>query len=178
MDMDWSKALQESLAWLAAASVITVVAFAAVALLVVRCTRWGRQFWQLAGPFLHPRNSWWPLLVFTLLLVLALISVRMNVLFSYWYNGFYSALQELDQKGFWRFLGIFAGAGHGPHPARAVQFLCEPGVPHPLAGLAQRARDHRLDARRCLLSQPLPDEPVDNPDQRIELDVNTFVRTR
>ena len=35
MDMDWSKALQESLAWLAAASVITVVAFAAVALLLV-----------------------------------------------------------------------------------------------------------------------------------------------
>src|SRR2546429_645670 len=108
MDMDWSKALQDSLAWLAVASAITVVAFAAVAVLLVRFTRWGRQFWQLAGPFLHPRNGWWPTLVFALLLVLSLISVRMNVLSSFWYNGFYSALQELDQKGFWRFLGIFA----------------------------------------------------------------------
>ena len=36
-----------------------------------------------------------------------MFAVRMTVLFSYWYNGFYSALQALDQTAFWHFLAIF-----------------------------------------------------------------------
>jgi putative ATP-binding cassette transporter len=175
MDMDWSKALQDSLAWLAAASGITVVAFAAVAALVVRFTRWGRQFWQLAGPFLHPRNGWWPTLVFALLLVLSLVSVRMSVLFSFWYNGFYSALQELDQKAFWRFIGIFSVLA----------------TIHVLRELFNYYVSQSFRIRwRVLLNERLTTdwmrgdayyrdhflgEPVDNPDQRIELDVNAFV---
>ena len=175
MDMDWSKALQESLVWLAAASVITVVAFAAVALLVVRFTRWGRQFWQLAGPFLHPRNSWWPLLVFTLLLVLALVSVRMNVLFSYWYNGFYSALQELDQKGFWRFLGIFAVLATVHILRELFNFYVNQAFRiRWRVWLNERVTTDWMRGDAYYRSHFL-DEPVDNPDQRIELDVNTFV---
>lgn len=175
MDMDWSKALQESLVWLAFASVITVVAFAAVAMLLVRFTRWGRQFWQLAGPFLHPRRSWRPLLGFALLLVLALASVRMSVLFSFWYNGFYSALQELDQKAFWRFIGIFSVLAT-IHVVRELvnYYLNQSFRIRWRVWLNERLttdwmrsdayyRDHFLD------------EPVDNPDQRIELDVNAFV---
>lgn len=175
MDMDWSKALQESLVWLAAASVITVVAFAAVALLLVRFTRWGRQFWQLAGPFLHPRNSWWPLLVFMLLLVLALVSVRMNVLFSYWYNGFYSALQELDQKGFWRFLGIFAVLAT-IHVMRELfnYYVNQAFRIRWRVWLNERVTTDWMRGDAYYRSHFL-DEPVDNPDQRIELDVNTFV---
>ena len=86
--MDWNQALQESLSWLAVASLITFSGFAALAFLAIRYTHWGRQFWQIAGPYLTPRNSWRPLLAVALLLVLTLISVRMNVLFSFWYNGF------------------------------------------------------------------------------------------
>jgi hypothetical protein len=70
---------------------ITLVCFIAAATLAVRGTRWGRQFWQLAGPYFSIQRSWRPLLAFALLLVLTLFSVRLNVLFSFWYNGFYSA---------------------------------------------------------------------------------------
>ena len=108
MEMNWHQALQESLSWLAIASFITLVSFTAAATLAVRCTRWGSQFWQLAGPYFSFRRSWRPLLVFSLLLVLTLFSVRLNVLFSFWYNGFYSALQGLDQAAFWYLLGVFA----------------------------------------------------------------------
>ena len=108
MDMNWHQALQESLSWLAIATFITLVCFTAAATLAVRCTRWGNQFWQLAGPYFNFRRSWRPLLVFALLLVLTLFSVRLNVLFSFWYNGFYSALQGLDQAAFWYMLGVFA----------------------------------------------------------------------
>lgn len=43
------------------------------------------------------------------------------------------------------------GAGEHPCPAFVVHLLCYPGVQHPLAGVAHRAPDRRLDARRCLL---------------------------
>jgi putative ATP-binding cassette transporter len=175
MEMDWNKALQDSLYWLASASLITVIAFAAVAALVVRFTRWGRQFWQLAGPYLHPRHSWRPLLVFALLLVLALVSVRMNVLFSFWYNGFYSALQELDQKAFWHFIIIFSVLAT-IHVVRALFnfYVTQAFSIRWRVWLNERLTADWMWADAYYRSQFLA-EPVDNPDQRIELDVSSFV---
>ncbi|WP_165669862.1 ABC transporter ATP-binding protein/permease [Metapseudomonas otitidis] len=175
MEMDWSKALQESLSWLAVASLVTIVAFAAAAALAVRFTRWGSQFWQVAGPYLTPKRSWKPLLVFTLLLVMALFSVRMNVLFSFWYNGFYSALQGLDQKAFWYFLGLFAVLAT-IHVLRALfnYYLTQAFNIRWRVWLTERLTGDWMSGDAYYRGQFL-DEPVDNPDQRIELDVNAFV---
>lgn len=175
MEMDWSKALQESLSWLAVASLITIVAFSAAAALAVRFTRWGSQFWQVAGPYLSPKRSWKPLLVFTLLLVMALFSVRMNVLFSFWYNGFYSALQGLDQTAFWYFLGIFAVLA-AIHVLRALfnYYLTQAFNIRWRVWLTERLTGDWMNGDAYYRGQFL-DEPVDNPDQRIELDVNAFV---
>lgn len=175
MEMDWSKALQESLSWLAVASLVTIVAFSAAAALAVRFTRWGSQFWQVAGPYLSPRRSWKPLLVFTLLLVMALFSVRMNVLFSFWYNGFYSALQGLDQTAFWYFLGIFAVLA-AIHVLRALfnYYLTQAFNIRWRVWLTERLTGDWMNGDAYYRGQFL-DEPVDNPDQRIELDVNAFV---
>lgn len=175
MEMDWSKALQESLSWLAVASLVTIVAFSAAAALAVRFTRWGSQFWQVAGPYLSPKRSWKPLLVFTLLLVMALFSVRMNVLFSFWYNGFYSALQGLDQAAFWYFLGIFAVLA-AIHVLRALfnYYLTQAFNIRWRVWLTERLTGDWMNGDAYYRGQFL-DEPVDNPDQRIELDVNAFV---
>lgn len=175
MEMDWSKALQESLSWLAVASLVTIVAFSAAAALAVRFTRWGSQFWQVAGPYLSPKRSWKPLLVFTLLLVMALFSVRMNVLFSFWYNGFYSALQGLDQTAFWYFLGIFAVLA-AIHVLRALfnYYLTQAFNIRWRVWLTERLTGDWMNGDAYYRGQFL-DEPVDNPDQRIELDVNAFV---
>ncbi|MDG9779934.1 ABC transporter ATP-binding protein/permease [Pseudomonas otitidis] len=175
MEMDWSKALQESLSWLAVASLVTIVAFSAAAALAVRFTRWGSQFWQVAGPYLSPKRSWKPLLVFTLLLVMALFSVRMNVLFSFWYNGFYSALQGLDQKAFWYFLGLFAVLA-AIHVLRALfnYYLTQAFNIRWRVWLTERLTGDWMNGDAYYRGQFL-DEPVDNPDQRIELDVNAFV---
>lgn len=175
MEMDWSKALQESLSWLAVASLVTIVAFSAAAALAVRFTRWGSQFWQVAGPYLSPKRSWKPLLVFTLLLVMALFSVRMNVLFSFWYNGFYSALQGLDQTAFWYFLGIFAVLA-AIHVLRALfnYYLTQAFNICWRVWLTERLTGDWMNGDAYYRGQFL-DEPVDNPDQRIELDVNAFV---
>ncbi len=177
MNMNWHQALQQSLSWLAIASLITLVGFLAAATLAVRYTQWGRQFWQLAGPYFTFRRSWRPLLVFALLLVLTLVSVRMNVLFSFWYNGFYSALQALDQTAFWYLLGVFAVLA----TVHVLRSLFSFYVPQAFSlrwrvWLTERLTGQWLADDAYYRGRFLA-EPVDNPDQRIELDVNAFVST-
>ena len=175
MDMNWHQALQESLSWLAIASFITLIGFTAAAALAVRYTRWGSQFWQLAGPYFSLRRSWRPLLVFAALLVLTLFSVRMNVLFSFWYNGFYSALQALDQTAFWYLLGVFAVLAT-LHVLRSLFtfYVTEAFSIRWRVWLTERLTNDWLHGDAYYRGQFLA-EPVDNPDQRIELDVNAFV---
>lgn len=175
MEMNWHQALQESLSWLAIASFITLVSFTAAATLAVRFTRWGSQFWQLAGPYFSFRRSWRPLLVFALLLVLTLFSVRLNVLFSFWYNGFYSALQGLDQAAFWYLLGVFAVLAT-IHVLRSLFtfYVSQAFSIKWRVWLTERLTHDWMQGDAYYRGQFLA-EPVDNPDQRIELDVNAFV---
>ncbi|WP_175650285.1 ABC transporter ATP-binding protein/permease [Pseudomonas sp. Marseille-P9899] len=175
MEMDWHQALQESLRWLAIASLITFVSLAVCARLVVRFTRWGQQFWQIAGPYLRPQHSWRPLLVFSLLLLLTLFSVRLNVLFSFWYNGFYSALQGLDQVAFWYLLGVFAVLAT-IHVLRELftYYVTQAFSIRWRTWLTERLTRDWMDGDAYYRGQFL-EHPVDNPDQRIELDVNAFV---
>jgi len=175
MDMNWHQALQESLSWLAIASFITLIGFIAAATLAIRYTRWGSQFWQLAGPYFTFRRSWRPLLVFAVLLVLTLFSVRMNVLFSFWYNGFYSALQALDQAAFWYLLGVFAVLAT-LHVLRALLtfYVTQAFSIQWRVWLTERLTRDWMHGDAYYRGQFLA-EPVDNPDQRIELDVNAYV---
>ena len=173
--MDWHQALSDSLIWLAIASLCTFIGFTLTATALIRFTRWGRQFWQITGPYLSPRNSWRPLLAFALLLLLALFAVRMDVLFSFWYNGFYSALQGLDQQAFWFLLGIFAILA-SIHVARALfDFYVSQSLSiHWRTWLNGRLTDDWLKGDAYYRGQFLA-QPVDNPDQRIELDIAAFV---
>ncbi|PYC18911.1 ABC transporter ATP-binding protein/permease [Pseudomonas mosselii] len=175
MDMNWHQALQESLSWLAIASLVTLVCFTITALLAVRHTRWGAQFWQLAGPYFSLRRSWRPLLAFALLLVLTLFAVRLNVLFSFWYNGFYSALQALDQTAFWYLLGVFAVLAT-IHVLRSLFafYVTQAFNIRWRVWLTERLTADWMHGDAYYRGQFLA-EPVDNPDQRIELDVNAFV---
>ncbi len=175
MDMNWHQALQESLSWLAIASLVTLVCFTITALLAVRYTRWGAQFWQLAGPYFSLRRSWRPLLAFALLLVLTLFAVRLNVLFSFWYNGFYSALQALDQTAFWYLLGVFAVLAT-IHVLRSLFafYVTQAFNIRWRVWLTERLTADWMHGDVYYRGQFLA-EPVDNPDQRIELDVNAFV---
>lgn len=175
MDMDWHQALQESLRWLALTSLITLLSLAICARLAVRFTRWGQQFWQIAGPWLSPKHSWRPLLAFALLLLLTLFAVRLNVLFSFWYNGFYSALQGLDQAAFWYLLGVFAVLAT-IHVLRALftYYVTQAFSIRWRTWLTERLTSDWMAGDAYYRGQFL-ENPVDNPDQRIELDVNAFV---
>lgn len=98
--MDWNHELLTSLIWLSKAFAISIVGLALIMLALSLYTSWGRQFKRIAWDYFTPARSMRPLVGLALVALLALFSVRMNVLFSFWYNSFYSAMQKLDAVAF------------------------------------------------------------------------------
>ena len=175
--MNWNQELLNSAIWVAKAYAITLVVFVAVMALLARGTVWGRQFWLLTGAYFSLRRSWRPLGGVALMLLFVLFTVRMNVVFSYWYNEFYSALQALDQKGFWFGMQLF-GVLATIHVIRAVlnSYIRGAFTIHWRQWLNDRTVDEWLGGQSYYLGR-FASPPVDNPDQRIQQDVAALVTT-
>jgi len=173
--LDWNAQVSDSLIWLLKTFCIVIVASAAAAAIFARTTRWGRQFWRLAWPYFTPRRSWKPLAVVCLLVLLSLFSVRMEVLFSFWYKGFYDALQALDQHAFWRFMGLFSILASVFVLRALISYLLNQAFDiHWRTWLNERLLGDWLQGRSYYRGQ-FVEPAVDNPDQRIQLDVSSFV---
>jgi putative ATP-binding cassette transporter len=173
--MQWQHEWIVSLTWIVRVYLLTSVGALLAIAAVARFTRWGRQFWRLAGPFLTPRRSWRPMGMAALILLLAITAVRLNVLLSYWNNGFYDSIQALNATSFWFFMRLFG-------------LLATLNVVRVLASyLISQAFDIRW---RTWLNERLTDDwladgayyrtqfletPSDNPDQRIQVDIGSFV---
>ena len=54
---DWSTEWLASLLWVARVFVFTLIGFTLVAWLLIRRTRWGRQFWRLSRAYFIPRGA-------------------------------------------------------------------------------------------------------------------------
>lgn len=172
--MDWNAQVSDSLIWLVKTFCIVVVVSAVAAAVFARTTRWGRQFWRLAWPYFTPRRSWRPLAVVCLLILLSLFSVRMDVLFSFWYKGFYDALQKLDEPAFWHFMGLFAILATITVTRALIAYLINQSFDiHWRTWLNERLLQDWMQGSSYYRGQFV--EPVvDNPDQRIQLDVSSF----
>jgi len=173
--MQWQQQWQDSLVWIGRTYVLVVLACALAGTALVRLTRWGRQFWRFAGPYFTPRRDWRPLALAAAVVLLSVAGVRINVLLSYWNNGFYDALQALDAARFWFFMRLFALLA-AIHVLRVL-----------VAFLAGQTLDIRW---RTWMNERLTEDwlagsayyrerflahPVDNPDQRIQVDIGSFV---
>lgn len=175
--MNWNQELLNSALWLGKTFAITLVVFVLVMAALARWTVWGRQFWSLSGAYFSPKRSWRPLLGVALLLLFTLFSVRMNVLFSYWYNDFYSALQALDQPKFWFSLNLF-GILAAIHVVRALvtSYLRSAFTIHWRQWLNDRTVSDWLGGQSYYLGR-FAEPSVDNPDQRIQQDVTSLIVT-
>lgn len=173
--MDWSNEVRESLFWLGKAFVISLLGFCITTLVLARFTGWGRQFRRLTQDYFTPSRSVLPLAGLALIVFMTLFSVRMNVLFSFWYNGFYSAMQNLDAKAFWFMLGVFAILAT-IHVARALFnfYLQQAFMIRWRIWLTEVLMRRWLDKQSYYRSQFVADN-ADNPDQRIQQDVDSFV---
>ena len=186
--IDWSHELLNSTVWVLLAFAITAPCLIVVLVLIGRTTEWGRQFWRITGPYFADRQSLVVWVMLALLLVSTIIAVRITVLISYYTNDVFTSLQVALQgiatgesevtdsgiHGFWMTIGIFLILA----------------VVHVILNLADMYLMQRFIMRwRIWLSGRLIDDwlgdfayyrrqffrhPNDNPDQRIQQDIDIF----
>lgn len=175
--MDWNAELVNSTWWLLKAYAITLVIFVLSIWALARFTVWGRQFWALAGAYFSPKHSWRPLAVLAVILFLTLFGVRMDVLFSMWYNTMYTSLQNLDEAVFWFAMQLFAILAT-VHVVRALTdyYVQQSFTIHWREWLNERLLGAWLNNQAYYRTQYL-DDPLENPDQRIQQDITVFAQS-
>jgi vitamin B12/bleomycin/antimicrobial peptide transport system ATP-binding/permease protein len=190
--LDWGTETVVSLIWVAKAWAITAVSLLLVLTVIARFTTWGRQFWRVTGDYFKGRDSIrvWALLAVLLLSVM--MSVRIDVVLSYYSNDQFTALQVAFEgagagntavrdsgiHGFWFSILVFAVLAT-IHIVRTLVdlYLMQRFIIAWRVWLTQRLTADWLDGRAYYRGRFLArfdGEPVDNPDQRIQQDVDVF----
>lgn len=186
--IDWSTELLHSLWWLVQAWTITAVCTLAVLTLLARFTTWGRQFWTVTGAYFTGRHSLKPWLTLAAMLLSVIVDVRLAVLFSYQSNDLYTAAQVAVQglatgndtvkssgiSGFWTALLIFSILAAVLVTRVLVDlFMTQRFMLAWRTWLTDRLTGDWLDGRAYYRSRFI-DQTIDNPDQRIQSDIDVF----
>jgi vitamin B12/bleomycin/antimicrobial peptide transport system ATP-binding/permease protein len=186
--IDWSAALVDSLRWTAIAWAIGAVCLVAVLVAFRYLTPWGHQFWRITrGYFVGPASvKVW--LMLGVLLLSVLLSVRLTVLLSYQGNDLYTSVQIAVQgtaagddtvkqsgiHGFWMSLVIFSVLA----TLYVIRFMADIYLTQRFIiawrmWLTSHLTDDWLDGR-AYYRDLFIDNTIDNPDQRIQQDIDIF----
>ena len=175
--MDYGQEAITSLLWVLQTLAITALFFSFGIFLLVRFSRWGKQFWQFAGGYLSPKRSVKPLLFFLLIVALTLVSVRISLVYSEWYNNMYTSLQEFNQAVFWQQMGLFCViAACAVSTSLASYYIEQRFIISWIAWLNDELTNKWMTNRAYYKTQYLSAN-LDNPDQRIQQDVQSYVKT-
>ncbi len=180
-DIDWSTEWLTSLLWVLRTFALVVIGFFLVGWVLIRRTKWGRQFWRITGMYFRPyRRSWlaWrPVLTVALLLLLTVAAVRLDVVLSYSNNGLFTALQEKNAAAFWRFVIIFGVIAAVNVVLVLISFyIAQAQIIHWRQWLNQRMLGDWLTGSAYHRGRFVAAQ-IDNPDQRIQQDVTSFAGT-
>ena len=186
--IDWGNELVPSLLWILKAWDISAVCVLIICVLLMRYTVWGRQFWRISGDYFKGPESVPVWGLFAVLLLSVIVSVRIQVLLSYYYNDVYSALQTALQglgagneqvrdsgiRGFWFAIAIFAILAT-IYVARYMLdiYLMQLFIIRWRVWLTDRLTADWLDHRAYYRGRFI-DRTIDNPDQRIQQDIDIF----
>ena len=178
MEINWSTEWLTSLLWIAKVFVFVVIGFVLIAWLLLKRARWAKQFWRLSGMYFIPRTrgwlAWRPILTVALLLLLTVMSVRLDVLLTYQSNGLYTALQNLDAPTFWKYIAIFGVLAAVNVILVLFSFwVGQAQIIHWRLWLNQRMVGDWLGGTAYHRMRFVRD-PVDNPDQRIQQDITSY----
>ena len=136
-----------------------------------------RDAWRLAKPYFVSDDKKWAWGLLAAVIALNLFSVFLNVRFNFWRNDFFNTFQNMDEAGFFKQLGIFT--------ILAVLFITT-GVYSTYLQQMLQIRWRRWLTRRYLQDWlegkayyrlQLTGSATDNPDQRIQEDLNRFTDT-
>jgi putative ATP-binding cassette transporter len=186
--IDWGHEIVHSVLWVLGVWAACAVAALLGMALLIRCTVWGQRFWRITGAYFTgaPSVRVWGILAVMLMSVI--VEVRITVLQSYYSNDLYSALQVAFQgagahnaaqrssgmHGFWMAIVVFAVLAT-VHLLRTVAdtLLAQHFIVRWRVWLTDRLTSNWL-AGRAYYRDRFGESPIDNPDQRIQQDVDVF----
>ncbi len=186
--IDWGHQVGTSAWWILEAWTISAACVLVIGFLLIRYTRWAKRFWDITGAYFTGRASLpvWGMLAVLLLSVI--LEVRIAVLLSYYNNDLYSALQIAVQgmgrnnaaqrnsgvHGFWVAIAIFCLLA-AIHIARIVfdTYLTQRFIIRWRVWLTERLTGDWLAGRAYYRSR-FVEPAIDNPDQRIQQDIDVF----
>ena len=185
---NWGAAPLDSLIWIGRAWVISAICLVVVLITLRYVSVWGRQYWRITrGYFVGPPSVrvW---LMLGVLLLSIVFSVRLDVMFSYQGNDLYSGLQtafegmaagnkavaQSGKHGFWVSIGVFSILAT-LYIARLMLdlYLTQRFIIAWRVWLTDHLTGDWLDGRAYYRGRFI-DDTIDNPDQRIQQDIDTF----
>jgi len=186
--IDWSAAPVESLRWVGIAWLVSAICLFATLLIFRYLTPWGRQFWRITRGYFVGADSVRVWLMLGVLLLSVLLSVRLVVLLSYQGNDLYTAVQKAVQgiaaddanvkqsgiHGFWMSIAIFSVLA----VLYVIRFMIDIYLTQRFIiawriWLTAHLTDDWLDGR-AYYRDLFIDNTIDNPDQRIQQDIDIF----
>jgi vitamin B12/bleomycin/antimicrobial peptide transport system ATP-binding/permease protein len=187
--IDWGHALPDSLLWIAAAWAISAVCVLVVLVVLRSATRWGRQYWRVTHGYFtggaHAVRVW---LMLGVLLLSVIVAVRLIVLLSYQGNDLNTSVQKVVEgiasgndevkrsgiHGFWMSLSIFfLLAAIFVARVMADIYLTQRFIIAWRVWLTDHLTNDWLDGR-AYYRDLFIDNTIDNPDQRIQQDIDIF----
>ncbi|HSH89506.1 MAG TPA: ABC transporter ATP-binding protein/permease [Ramlibacter sp.] len=138
-----------------------------------------RKVWALTTPYFSSEEKWKARLLLTAIIALNLGSVYMAVLFNDWYKLFYDALQVKNETVFWEQLIRFTYIAFGAIIVAVYKFYLTQLLElrwrswmtkHYLKRWLTGTAFYRMELARFSAETKTPD----NPDQRIQEDLNLF----
>ncbi|TFV57390.1 ABC transporter ATP-binding protein/permease [Mycobacterium sp. PS03-16] len=179
--IDWSTEFARSALWVLEVFTVTAPSVVAVLFLLSRVTEWGRQFRRVSGDYFTGRQSIPVWAVLAALLVSTIVLVRISVLLSYYANDLFTALQvafagdsAAGAAGFWATMVVFAVLA-ACFVARLLidLYLTQRFIMRWRIWLSHRLIGDWLDGQAYFRGR-FSRQPVDNPDQRIQADIDIF----
>ncbi|PXX11108.1 ABC transporter ATP-binding protein/permease [Mycolicibacterium moriokaense] len=186
--LDWGHEVWTSLVWIAKAWAIAAVSTLVILVLIGRFTVWGKQFWRITGDYFTGPASVKIWLWLAVLLLSVIIGVRLDVLFSYQSNDMLSSFQSVasgigsgdeavknsGKDGFFLSILVFSVMAV-MHVARIMLdlFMMQRFMLAWRAWLTDRLTGDWLDGKAYYRARFI-DDTIDNPDQRIQLDIDIF----
>ena len=187
--LDWGNEIVDSVLWVAKAWAISAVCILVVLALIARFTTWGRQFWRVTGDYFKGRESVLVWAWLGVLLLSVMVSVRIDVLCSYYGNDQYLGAADRVRRGrrgqrrgqrLWDTTAFGSRSCRSPcwppstSPACCWTSIscsassCAGGCGSPIDSPATGWTDAPTTADGSSTST------IDNPDQRIQQDIDVF----
>jgi vitamin B12/bleomycin/antimicrobial peptide transport system ATP-binding/permease protein len=185
---DWAAAPMDSLLWIGKAWLVSAICLIVVLYVLRFTTVWGRQYWRITRGYFVGRQSVRVWLMLGVLLLSIVVSVRLDVLFSYQGNDLYTGAQtafegagsgnhavfQSGKDGFWLSIRVFSIMAT-LYIARLMLdlYLTQRFIIAWRVWLTDHLMGDWLDGRAYYRGRFI-DDTIDNPDQRIQQDIDTF----